>query len=150
MAHKIITKLSGLMMLLLGLLYLSVAVVAALSIDVSAITGRDLGLLKVIIDATEKDVLLNIMVLFIGYYFSSWGVTILGGKPKKVLLDYRINYKVVAIETDEAKGTVKIDLKDTRTGDEITVQKETKHLKYFKDYVNLNGDIMPGGIAGVV
>jgi len=150
MAHKITTKLSGLLMLLLGLLYVSVAVVAALAIDVGAIIGKDLGLLKVVIDATEKDLLLNIMVLFIGYYFSSWGVTTLRGKPKKVLLDYRINYKVVAIETDEAKGMVKIDLKDTNTGDEITVQKETKHVKYFKDYVNLNGDIMPGGIAGVV
>jgi len=127
-----------------------VSAVAFTTIDVNAAAGRDMGMANLFVDILRKDVLLNVSVFLAGYFLCSWGMIMLSGKPKKAVLDYRVIYKVVAIETDDTKSTVKIDLKDTRTGTEVTVQKVTKNLKYFKDYVNLNGDTMPGSIAAVV
>lgn len=148
MALRNIKKIFAALTLIIGIAYMVIALVAYLSIDLNSVIGRDAGLMNVIIEELRKDRGLNFLVFFMGCYFMLSGKTALLGK--KVALNMNVIYKIVSIETDDSKNTVKIDLKDTATGDLVTVKKETKYLNYFKDYIKTNGETMPGTIAALV
>lgn len=145
MALKKITVIHGILSFAIGLFCILFAVVALSAIDIKLWVGNDTGILITIIEGLKGNVILSILVLFVGYSHILSAKNVLFGK--KAVLDLNIDYKVIAIETDDAKSTVKIDLKDTATGDTVTVRKETKHLDYFKNYIEKYGNIMPGTFA---
>lgn len=150
MVHKKYQHLSGILSILIGIFCVMSAIIALISFEIDAIIGSGTiaNAIKLLIDGLKGNKLLSFLILFVGFSYIISGKYALFGR--KVVLDMNVNYKVISIETDDAKGLVKIKLEDTLTSDTVEVQKETKYLNYFKNYIETNGDIMPGTIAKMV
>lgn len=148
MALKKITVIYSILSFMLGMSCMTVAIIALTTIDIKLLIGKDTGVAITIMEALRNNFILSILILLAGYSHILWGKNALLGK--KAVLNLNINYKIISIETDDAKSTVKIDLKDTKTGDEVIVQRKTNYPDYFKKYIKMNGEIMPGTIASIV
>lgn len=131
--------------LLFGTFCILCVIIALTTIDVNSLAGRDMGVINKFIVELRKGILFGILVVWLAQSEIFIGKDALFGKEAKI--DLNANYRVIAIETDDSNNMVKLDLVNTVNGDKIVINKQTKNLRYFKSYLETNGDIMPGSFA---
>lgn len=146
MVYKLIKGIFGSLYLILGVFWILIAIIAFTGIDTSMFSDENAHLIGVL----NESIIDNFLVLILGCYFSWFGLCRLLGRTKKTILNMNVNYEVIGIETNKALSTVKIRLKDNENGDIVDIERETKHLNYFENYIKNFGNIMPGALAGTV
>jgi len=146
MVLKLIKKVFGLLFLTIGIFWMLTAIIAFTGIDTSMFSDENTHIIGVL----NESIIDNFLVLIFGCYFSWFGLCMLLGRTKKTILNMNINYEIVEIETNDNQNTVKLLLKDDKTGDIVSIERETKNLAYFKGYIELFGNRMLGSFAKTI
>ena len=146
MVLKLIKKVFGLLFLTIGIFWMLTAIIAFTGIDIPIITDENAHF----IETLNANIIENFLVLVMGYFFSSFGLDMLTERTKKATLNMNINYEIVEIETNDNQSTVKLLLKDDKTGDIVFIERETKNLAYFKGYLESFGNRMLGSFAKTI
>ncbi|MCK5085793.1 hypothetical protein KAK05_03715 [Candidatus Parcubacteria bacterium] len=147
MTNKLVTVVLALSHIIIGISYMLIATIAFVGIDISMITDSNIFL----IEAMKESVIFNIIIFIASYFVLSFGVNMLGGKIERVVaLNMNINYEIIEIETNDSQSTVRLLLKDSETGDMVSVERKTKNLAYFKGYFESFGNRMLGSFAKTI
>ena len=141
-----VVKLFALLCIVAGISYMVFAITAFTGIGISMITDKEIYLVEIM----KESVIINILAFLSGCFVLLLGVNILTKGTEKIALDVNIDYEVIEIETNDSQSTVKLLLKDNETGDMVLVERETKHLAYFKEYFESSGNRMLGSLAETI
>lgn len=146
MTNKLITVVLALLHIIVGIFYMSTAVIVLVGIDISMITGRNIFLIEMM----KESVVLSTIIFVASCCVLLFGVNMLRKKTERVALNMNTNYEVIKIETSDSQSTVRLLLKDSETGDMVSVERKTKNLSYFKGYLESFGNRMLGSFAKTI
>ena len=146
MTNKLVTIVLALAHIIVGIFYMLTATIVFVGIDISMITDGNIFL----IETMKENVVFNIVIFIASYCVLLFGVNLLKGKTERIALNMDVNYEIIEIETNDGQGTVRLLLKDSNTGDMVSIERETKNLAYFKGYLELSGNRMLGSFAKTI
>lgn len=146
MTNKLVTIVLALAHIIVGIFYMLTAIIVFVGIDISMITDGNIFL----IETMKESVVFNIIIFIASYCVLLFGVNLLKGKTERIALNMDVNYEIIEIETNDGQGTVRLLLKDSNTGDMVSIERETKNLAYFKGYLESSGNRMLGSFAKTI
>ena len=146
MTNKLVTIVLALAHIIVGIFYMLTATIVFVGIDISMITDGNIFL----IETMKENVVFNIVIFIASYCVLLFGVNLLKGKTERIALNMNVNYEIIEIETNDGQGTVRLLLKDSNTGDMVSIERETKNLAYFKGYLESSGNRMLGSFAKTI